>query len=72
MRTLTGKTLYISLDQDLTVFELKNRVQDREGILPNIQRLIVSGQNLEDARTLSSYNIGDQAIVHLVLGMTGC
>ncbi len=72
LRTLTGKTLTIpKLLPGDTVRSLKGRIQDKEGIPIDQQRLISTGTQLEDSRLLSDYDLTDESTVHMVLRLGG-
>ena len=71
VKTLTGKTLFISVHPTDTIEILKEQVQETEGIPVDQQRIVYAGKQLEDGRTMAEYEIEENALIHLVLRLRG-
>ncbi|KDR21761.1 NEDD8 [Zootermopsis nevadensis] len=71
VKTLTGKEIEIDIEPTDKVERIKERVEEKEGIPPQQQRLIFSGKQMNDEKTAQDYKVQGGSVLHLVLALRG-
>lgn len=67
IRGLNGKTLTLAVTTFYKIGTIKKIIEDYTNIPWLEQRLIQSGKQLENDKTIADYDITDDATIHLVL-----
>lgn len=71
VKSLSEGTSIYTVEPNETVLALKQKIQESEGILSNLQRLIFAGQNVEDEMTIAGLGAEDNSTFHLALDLKG-
>jgi ubiquitin len=67
LKNLTGKTVSLEVEPSDTIESLKAKIQAKEGIHPNQQRLVFAGKYLENGYLISDFKIQEGSTIHLVI-----
>lgn len=71
IKTLTGRKQQYNFEENSTVLSVKETLQEKEGIQVDQIRLIFSGKQLSDEKTLQDYKIEAGGTIHMVLQLRG-
>jgi ubiquitin len=71
VKTLTGKTITLEVEPDDLIESVKSKLQDKEGVPLDQQKLIFKGNELQSDTKLYDYNVKNESVIHMVLGLKG-
>lgn len=66
-----GKTITIEVQKTDTIWNIKNKITEKDGITPEHQVLVYNGKTLDDSKNLSEYGIDSPVTIFLTLRLSG-
>ncbi len=70
IKTLTSKSIFLEIDPTATIADLKDKISEKHGFSPEIQKLVLCGKAMDNDRTINSYNVQKETVIFLVLDET--
>ena len=71
VQNLAGKAITINVNDSDRVEDIKRKIQAKEFIPADKQRLVYSGKEMIDGQTLGDYNVVKDSTVHMAIRMKG-
>ncbi|KAL0742084.1 hypothetical protein Bca4012_083597 [Brassica carinata] len=71
VKDMQNRNVSLTVDGSDTIENLKDMIEESEGVPAQMQRLIFSGKQLQDGQTIADYNIKNGSFIHLVLRLLG-
>ncbi|CAG9813581.1 unnamed protein product [Phaedon cochleariae] len=69
--TLTGDERMLDVEPTDKILTIKEKLEEKEGIPPEQQRLVFQGKQLKDDKTVNSYKLKGGTVLHLVVALRG-
>ncbi len=71
IKTLTGRKIQLNFEGDNKIVNIKQSLQEKEGIMVDQMRLIYNGRQLEDPKAINEYHIPSGGTIHMILALRG-